>query len=120
MDKDLIHEIEWRKLLAKRLKSARTVLKRDSSAEDKRHAEAKQLAAGYANFDEAHEAYGWGDISEKQLYSIKAIFENRDNNPSKEALKQLSHIIGLIEGEIKMLMADDDYRAEIIITEESS
>ena len=51
-----VYEIEWRELLVKRLKTAQTVLKRDAAKEEKQRTEAKQLAAGYGNYEEAHEA----------------------------------------------------------------
>ena len=119
MSKDLIYEIEWRKILVKRLTKARTVLRKDATEEDKRKTEAKRLAAGYINFEEVHEAYGWGDISEKQLNVVKAILESKNYNQSAEALKRLIQIINSIEGELKMLINDPDYREEVITEEEA-
>ena len=89
-----IYEIEWRELLVKRLKSAQAVLKRDAAKEKKQRTEAKQLAAGYANYDEAHEAYGWGYITQKQLDTIQAIFDDQENQSLC-----ITQIIGNVEGE---------------------
>ena len=108
------NEIEWRELLVKRLKSAQAVLKRDAAKEEKQRTEAKQLAAdGYKNYDEAHDAYGWGYITEKQLLTIEAIFYNHDNQ-ALTALRRINEIIGNVEGEISMLKHDPEYRKEII------
>ena len=110
----IIHEIEWRKLLIKRLKTSQAVLKRDAAAEDKLRTEAKQLAAGYASYEEAHEAFGWAYITEKQLDAISDIFEDKQESKTRAALRCIGQIIGNIEGEIKMLRDDPDYREEIL------
>ena len=112
--KNFVHEIEWRELLIKRLKSSQAVLKRDAVAEEKQIAEAKQLAAGYSSYEEAHEDYGWAAITEKQLDRIKAIFDDEQESLSGAAFKRLSQIIGSIEGEIIMLRDDPEYRVEIL------
>ena len=109
-----IYEIEWRELLVKRLKTAQAVLKRDAAKEAKQRTEAKQLAAGYPDYDAAHEAYGWDEITEKQLLMIEAIFNDHQENHSLSALRRMTEIIGNIEGEIKMLKNDPDYRKEIV------
>jgi len=114
--KNFIFEIEWRKLLIKRLKSSKAVLKRDAAAEEKQIIEAKQLAAGYSSFEEAHEAFGWAYITEKQLDRIKDIFEDKQESQSRAALRRINDMIGNIEGEIKMLRLDPDYREEILQT----
>ena len=111
--KNYVHEIEWRQLLIKRLKSSQAALKRDAAAEKKQIAEAKQLAAGYASYEEAHEAYGWAVITEKQLDRIKAIFDEEPIGHSQTALRRINWIIGDLEGEIKMLRDDPEYRQEI-------
>ena len=108
-----IYEIEWRELLVKRLKSAQTVLKRDAATEKKQRTEAKQLAVGYTNYDEAHEAYGWGYITQKQLDTIQAIFDDQENQ-SSSALQRITQIIGSVQGEISMLTNEFDYRNHIV------
>jgi len=113
MSKDFLHEIEWRKLLLKRLSTVQAVLKRDAALEAKRNMEAKQIAAGYTNFEDAHEAYGWSDVTLKQLDDIKAIFDNKDSSLSSDALKRLNQMMGSIQGEIAMLLNDPGYREEI-------
>jgi len=114
MSKDFLHEIEWRKLLLKRLSSVQAVLKRDSAAETKKNIEAKKLAAGYTCFEEAQEAYGWDEITLKQLDAIKDIFDSKDVSLSGDALKRLSWMLGSVQGEISMLLNDPDYREDII------
>jgi len=113
-NKDFLHEIEWRKLLLKRLSSVQAVLKRDSAAETKKNIEAKELAAGYTCFEEAQEAFGWDAITLKQLDAIKAIFDSKDNSLSGDALKRLNWMIGSVQGEITMMLNDPDYREEIV------
>ena len=110
----LLYEIEWRELLIKRLKTSQAALKRDAAVESKQITEANQLAAGYASYEEAHEAYGWAVITEKQLDRIKAIFDGEQENRSRAALRRMNHIIGSIEGEIKMLRDDPEYRQEVL------
>lgn len=112
--KNIVYEIEWRELLIKRLKTSQAVLKHDASAEEKQLAEAKQLATGYASYEEAHEAYGWAMITEKQLDTIQAIFDNEQECQSLSALRRMNQIIGAIEGEIKMLRLDPEFRKEIL------
>ena len=109
---ETLYEIEWRELLIKRLKTAQAALKRDAAAEEKQRAEAKELAAGYASFDEAHEAFGWGYITEQQLDTIKAIFENQENQ-SRAALKRINDIIGTLQGEINTMRRGDAQDAAI-------
>ena len=101
-----IYEIEWRELLLKRLKTVRAVLKRDAAVEEKRRAEAKEITAGYPTYEDAHEAYGWGCITEKQLDAIKAIFDNQENL-SRAALRRINDILGTLQGEIKTLRGND-------------
>jgi len=118
MKKSHVYEMEWRELLVKRLQTPLAVLKRDVAAETKSRAEARKLAAGYESYEEAHEAYGWGYITQKQLDAIEAIFDEVDVFLSRDALKRMSQFIGSLEGEIKMLRNDPEYREEIIGTEE--
>lgn len=106
------YEIEWRELLIKRLKTTRTALRRDAAAEKKQRDEAKQLATGYSSFDEAHEAYGWGYITEKQLDAIKAVYENEESQTAA-ALRRMTLIIGTLQGEISNLRGDDVQEAAI-------
>jgi hypothetical protein len=110
MESNYIRDIEGLKLLSKRLKSAMSVLKRDAASEAKKLIEAKKLAAGYGSFEEAQEAYGWDYITLEQLDEIEKIFKGDDISPTKIALNKLQRIIGGIDGEIKMLNQDDDYR----------
>jgi hypothetical protein len=109
----LLQEIEWRKLLVKRLKSSQAVLRRDASTEEKLMSEAKQLAAGYEDYAAAHEAYGWAEITWEQLDAIQAIFEDEQESKSRKALKRLTQMIGAVEGEINMMLNDPDYRLEV-------
>ena len=114
-----IYEMEWRELLVKRLKAAQAVLKRDAAKEEKQRTDAKQLMTGYTSYDDAHEAYGWGYITEKQLLKIEAIFNNQENQ-SLTALRRVNDIIGNIQGEINMLNHDLEYRKEIVEDREES
>ena len=113
MNEDRAFETAWRELLITRLKSVQTVLKRDSTAEQKRLREAKIMAAGYGSYEEAHEAYGWDCITLKQLDAIKAIFDASDKNKPQEALKRLNWIIGILQGEINTLLYGDEAELKI-------
>jgi len=111
LNPERIFEIEWRELLIKRLNTPRAALQRDKATEEKQITEAKQLATGYESVDEAHEAFGWGDITERQFDAIKAVFiaskfENQENK-STAALKRITRMISELQGEIKNLRGDE-------------
>jgi hypothetical protein len=95
-------EREWRLLLIKRLRSAQAALRRDEAIERKQMAEAQKLAAGYESFEDAHEAYGWGDITQNQLDAVQAIFEG-GRNRSASAHARISIMISALGGEIEEL-----------------
>ena len=89
-------------------------MKRDAAIEKKLIAEAKQLVAGYENYEQAHEAYGWAEITEKQLDMIRAIFDDNQVGQSQAALRRINQFIGSVEGEIVMFRNDSEYRKEIM------
>lgn len=111
MENKIAFEIEWRELLVRRLNNAQAALRKDRAAEEANRLEARRFVCEYDTYADAHEAYGWGYITEPQLESIKAVFENRDMVPTN-ALRRLSDFIGSIKGEIMMLKRDPDYREE--------
>jgi len=110
MDSNYLRDIEGLEILVKRLKSAMSVLKRDNMQEKKERENAKKLSAGYNSLEEAHEAYGWDYITEREFDRICEIFNGDDISPTKIALKKMQQMINNVEGEIKMLRQDDDYR----------
>ena len=102
-------EIEWRDLLIKRLLTVQTVLKRDVSAEEKKIAEARKLAAGFDSCEDAHEAYGWDSITEEQYDYVKNLFENPEmENKAEAAFKALSWIILDMRTKIRELKPHDE------------
>lgn len=90
-------EREWRELLIKRLSSAQAVLKRDAAAEGKKLSEARENAAGYKTVEDAHEAFGYANITEAQYDRIKALLE-QDPNAGNVAHAALKKISGYIQG----------------------
>jgi hypothetical protein len=115
MDDNEKFEREWRELLIKRLSSTRAALKRDAAAERKAFADARKLAAGYNTVEEAHEAFGWAYITEKQFDSIKAILEQDPNagNTAHAALLKISSYIQALKDDIIQPQADRDYEAKM-------
>jgi hypothetical protein len=115
MDDNEKFEREWRELLIKRLSSTRAALKRDAAAERKAFADARTLAAGYSTVEEAHEAFGWAYITEKQFDSIKAILEQDPNagNTAHAALLKIDSYIQTLKDDIIQPQADRDYEAKM-------
>ena len=99
-------EIAWRELLVKRLKTAQGVLKRDAAAEIKALKAKAIEEAGYNTVEDAHEAYGWNEITAKQFDLIKLQLENPGKSPSAAALNKLNFTVGILEGEIRAFYTD--------------
>lgn len=75
---DLRHEIKARKLVLKRLEHPLALAK--ATAEKKRserHARLEELGE-YKTYDEAHDAYGWGYITEEEFEAIKNFLEHKE------------------------------------------
>lgn len=118
MDEKRNFEIAWRELLIKRLKTVQGVLRRDAAAEKKALTDESIAAAGYSSVEDAHEAYGWGEITEKQFNLIKLRLENPGKSPSAAAVNKLSFTIGLLQGELNDLRTNSKLAAEYIGEEE--
>ena len=113
---NIIYEIEWRELLLKRLLSAQAVLKRDAAAEEKRLSDARQLTAGFKDLADAHEAYGWCDITEAQFNTIRELFENPEKeNKANDALKRLGIMISYLRDDIHVFKRDTEDVQDTVI-----
>jgi (p)ppGpp synthase/HD superfamily hydrolase len=110
-------EVEWREQLIARLKKVVGTLKSDSTKEKIEIAEAKKNEAGYATVEEAHEAYGWAYITEKQYDRIAEILNGHDENRSAAALARLTCFINDLRGEVNMIQADSDVVEALAIRE---
>ncbi|OPY61140.1 MAG: hypothetical protein A4E56_02247 [Pelotomaculum sp. PtaU1.Bin065] len=77
MEPNIAFEIEWRKLLITKLSRALTALNKSAAAEKEatitRQAEIREL---YPTKEEAHEAFGYGYITEEEWRSIAEQLES--------------------------------------------
>lgn len=75
---DLRHEIKTRKLVLKRLEHPLALAK--AAAEKKRSERIARLEelGEYKTYEEAHDAYGWGFITEEEFESIKNFLEHKE------------------------------------------
>jgi len=99
---DKVFEREWRLLLVEHLKPALASLKRASAAERKKAKEAAVIASGYDSVDEAHNAFGYAEISEEQYRKVVEILEcGTDGYKCRAgaAVERLTLTIGSIKGE---------------------
>lgn len=108
-------EKEWRELLMKRLSTVQSVLKRDAAAECKKSVEARELAAGYATVEEAHNAYGYDEITWGQYERIRATLEADPNigNVAHAALKNINEYISSLKSDIIEFNASREHDAKI-------
>ena len=108
MDSATELEIEWRKELLARLQAPLKVLQRKASKEaEKRLARAQELSA-YETEEEAHEAFGYGEITLDEYYSIKDRFDNVEPGgvtvtAAEAALEELQDFMHRLQSEIKDL-----------------
>jgi hypothetical protein len=112
LDGEVSFEIAWRELLVKRLSSVQAVLRRDATAERNALEAAAVSAAGFTTVDEAHEAYGYGYITENQFNLAKLKIENPGRSRTEFALRWVNDKIGLLKGEINALHTDAELRLE--------
>ncbi len=114
---NLTFEIEWRELLLKRLEETFASLRRDATNERRQMTIAAKKAAGFEDYEEAHEAYGWGDITELQLQNIERILQKSKKTACELATDKLRHMVENVAGEISMLKKDPDFRKEVMQTD---
>ena len=103
----MILEIQSRKVVIEKIKNAYKRLKRQAEANyDKRKLKI-QSASEYKSVDEAHDAWGYDCITEKQYNEIRKIFEQGEEylekhvSPQEVATKILSEFIGRLSYEIR-------------------
>ena len=102
----MILEIQSRKVVIEKIKNAYKRLKRQAEANyDKRKLKI-QSASEYKSVDEAHDAWGYDCITEKQYNEIRKIFEQGEEYLEKhvspqEVAKILGEFIGRLSYEIR-------------------
>lgn len=103
----MILEIQSRKVVIEKIKNAYKRLKRQAEANyDKRKLKI-QSASEYMSVDEAHDAWGYDCITEKQYNEIRKIFEQGEEylekhvSPQEVATKILGEFIGRLSYEIR-------------------
>lgn len=77
MDSNIAFEIGWRKLLITKLSRILTALNKSSAAETNAAiAWQSEIRERYPTADEAHEAFGWGYITEEEYRTIAEQLES--------------------------------------------
>jgi len=78
MNTDTKFEIEWRKELIARLLAPRGVLERKVAREEQKRLDRAMVISAYESAEDAHEAYGYGEISYEEYVTIAARFDGTD------------------------------------------
>ena len=78
MDTETKLEIAWRKELLARLQAPLNVLQRKVDREELKRLERAKTLSYYESAEEAHEAYGYGEITYSEYEAIKARFEGAE------------------------------------------
>lgn len=85
---DLRHEIKARKLVLKRLEHPLVLAK--AAAEKKRSERIARLEelGEYKTYEEAHDAYGWGFITEEEFEAVKSFLEHKEELKSERSAEE--------------------------------
>ncbi len=104
----ILLEIQSRKVVLDKIENAFKRLKKQAEANyEKRKLKAQQATGDYKTVEEAHDAWGYDCITEKQYYEILKIFEQGEEyvekhlSPQEVALKILGEFIGRLNSEIR-------------------
>ena len=108
-------EREWRELLVKRLGSVQAVLRRDAKAEEKLIRTATETLARYKTAEEAHDAFGYAEITEDEYRRAVELLSASPAETSRttNALIRLAQFIGTLRGEIAMVEANEETDEEV-------
>lgn len=108
----LLLEIQSRKEVLKKIENAYKRLKHQAEVNfEKRKAKIKS-ASEYKSVEEAHDAFGYDCITEKEYYEIVEIFEKGEEyvekhlSPQEVAVKILGEFIGRLNSEIRSFEFD--------------
>lgn len=108
MDRATKLEIEWRLELLARLQAPLNVLKRKVGKEAAKRLERAQELSAYESEEEAHEAFGYDEITWEEYYAIKDRFDNvePDNatiSAAEAALDELKDFMRRLQSEVRDL-----------------
>lgn len=107
LDAETKFEIDCRKLLVKRLQTPKNTLVTACDREANAYSERIGMLTEFKSADEAHEAYGWGIITESEYEQVRDLFEKGEQirngraTPSSAALQMLNEIISHLSREIR-------------------
>jgi len=104
VDNETKLEIEWREELLARLQAPLKVLKRKAGNEiEKRLARAQELSV-YESAEEAHDAFGYGEITLDEYNAIKDRFDNAQ--PGSAAMSAAEAALDELQGFMRRLQRD--------------
>lgn len=105
-------EIQSRKEVLKKINNAYKRLKQQAKANYEKRKAKVQTASEYKSLDEAHDAWGYDYITEKEYNDIAKIFEigeeyvEKHLSPQEVAVKILGEFIGRLYSEIRSFEFD--------------
>lgn len=109
----ILLEIQSRKVVLEKIENAYKRLKKQAEANyEKRKLKVQQATGDYKTVDEAHDAWGYDCITEKEYYEILRIFEQGEEyvekhlSPQEVAVKILGEFIGRMNSEIRSFKFD--------------
>jgi hypothetical protein len=98
-------EIEWRKLLIKRLENPLKLLQAAQGNETQKAIEKTSKLVKFDSYEDAQEAYGYGDITMDELDRIKDMFDGAENKPEQTSIgaatDELFHIISRLRSDVR-------------------
>lgn len=100
-------EIQARRVVLNKVENAFKRLKIQAEANYEKRKEKVLAARSYRSIDEAHDAWGYDLITDKEFEEIKKIFESGDEyikhklSPQEISVKILGHFMGRLEAEIR-------------------
>ena len=103
----ILLEIQSRKEVLKKIDNAYKRLKQQAEANYEKRKTKVQAASEYGSVDEAHDAWGYDCITEKEYLEIVKIFEQGEEyvgeclSPQEVAVKILGRFIGGLNSEIR-------------------
>ncbi len=108
----LLLEIQSRKEVLKKIENAYKRLKQQAEANYEKRKAKVQSVSEYKSIEEAHDAFGYDCITEKEYYEIVEIFEKGEEyvekhiSPQEVAVKILGEFIGRLNSEIRSFEFD--------------
>ena len=78
-EKEIKKEIRIRKLVIKKLETAIRDLNRSVETQKKKKRDRLERLMEYKTYEEAHEAYGYGFLTEQEFYEVQDLLEEKEN-----------------------------------------